>query len=189
MAHERDLSTELRHRHQQRRATTTILVVLLLLFFAFWYAFSYYRASTERSAAAPKTATCRPYDPKVAAPANTTVNVYNATSKEGLAGRTATELRRRGFTVGKVANDPLGRSVKAAEVRFGPGGKSRAELVAPLGGKGTTKVADKRKDTTVDLVLGAGFTTLAPSPKPSGLPMCAPPSATPKTSTTASAGG
>ena len=90
MAHERDLSTELRHRHQQRRATTTILVVLLLLFFAFWYAFSYYRDSTERSAASTPTATCRPYDPNVAAPANTTVNVYNATSKEGLAGRTAT---------------------------------------------------------------------------------------------------
>lgn len=34
------------------------------------------------------------------------MNVYNATAKSGLAGRTAEELKKRGFTIGKVGNAP-----------------------------------------------------------------------------------
>lgn len=182
---DRELPSELRHRHQRRRATATILVVILMLFFAFWYAYSYYRDST--GVAAPSgssggTATCRPFDPRVAAPANTTVNVYNATTKNGLAARTAADLKRRGFTVGKVSNDPLSRKVGGpAEVRFGPSGKAHSQLVVPLGGKGTTRLPDTRKDTTVDLVLGAKFTALVPTPTPTGKPMCP----SPTTSSTA----
>lgn len=173
---ERDLGAELRHRQQQKRATTTILVIVLMLFFAFWYAFSYYRASSEAKGTT-DSATCTPYDPKVAVPANTTINVYNASKKDGLAARTAAQLRSRGFTVDKIANDSSGRTIKVAEVRHGPSGKSRAAIVTPLGGKGTAVVADKRKDASVDLVLGTGFTTLGPAPKPSGKPMCPAPSA------------
>lgn len=180
---QRDLTTELRHRHEQRKATTTILIALLMLFFAFWYAFSYYRASGGDEANAG--ATCRPYDPKVATPGNTTVNVLNATSKNGLAARTASELRRRGFQVGEVKNDQSGRKVAAAEVRFGPSGKGHAALVVPLGGKGTKQVADKRKGTTVDLVLGNSFATLAPAPTSTGKPMCPAPSSSPSASAAA----
>lgn len=172
----RELTSELRHRQQQRRATTTILVVLLMLFFAFWYAYSYYRASGSNQASANNGASCRPYDPTVPAPGNTTVNVYNATSKNGLAARTATELRRRGFLVGEVSNDTSDRKVPAAEVRFGPAGKGHAQLVVPLGGKGTTQLQDKREGTTVDLVLGAAFSKLAAGPKATGPPMCPAPS-------------
>lgn len=177
---DRELTAELRHRQQQKRASTTILVVLLMLFFAFWYAYSYYRASSEPGGGSSANAesSCTPFDPKRPTPANTTVNVYNATTKEGLAGRTAAALRERGFTVGKVANDPLGRAVAGpAEVRFGPSGKGHAELVVPMAGKGATLVPDKRKDTSVDLVLGAKFTSLAPLPSPTGKPMCPDPSA------------
>lgn len=71
-----------------------------------------------------------------------------------------------------MSNDPLDRSVAVAEVRFGPAGRGRAPLVVPLGGKGTTRLPDTRRNTTVDLVLGNKFTTLAPAPKPTGLPMC-----------------
>jgi hypothetical protein len=184
---ERDLTAELRHRQQQRRTTTTILVVLLALFFAFWYAYSYYRDSTVTASPRTTEPTCTPFDPKAPAPGNTTVNVYNATDKNGLAGRTALELERRGFTVGAVANDPLNRKVPGpAEVRFGPKGKARAQIVAPLGGKGTKQVADKRKDATVDLVLGDTFTKLGPAPTPTGTPMCPSPSTVP-TSPTSSA--
>ncbi len=183
---ERELTSELRHRQQQRRTTTTILMVILMLFFAFWYAYSYYRSSTGEAAPRSPGSSCRPFDPKVPTAANTTVNVYNATTKNGLASRTATELRRRGFTVGEVSNDPLKRKVAAAEIRFGPAGKSRAQLLVPLGGKGTTQVADKRKDASVDLVLGATFASLAPAPSPTGKPMCASPSTAPSTSPSAS---
>lgn len=174
---ERELTAELRHRQQQRRTTTTILVVILMLFFAFWYAYSYYRSSTSSATPSSSESSCRPYDPKVATPANTTINVYNATQKDGLAGRTASALRARGFAIGEVSNDPLKRTVKGpAEVRFGPSGKAHAALVVALGGKGTTQVADKRKNTTVDLVLGGTFTSIAPAPQATGKPMCPAPS-------------
>ena len=180
---DRELTSELRHRQQQRRTTTTILVVLLALFFAFWYAYSYYRDSTRVAAPSSTEVTCTPFDPKAPAPGNTTVNVYNATSKNGLAGRTAADVERRGFKVGTVANDPLNRKVTGpAEVRFGPKGKSRAPLVVPLGGKGTKQVADKRKDATVDLVLGETFSKLGPAPTPTGTPMCPSPSTEPTAS-------
>ncbi|WP_404380092.1 LytR C-terminal domain-containing protein [Knoellia locipacati] len=181
---DRDLTAELRHRHQNRRAATTILIVLLMLFFAFWYAYSYYRASGAGEATPTTGPTCRPFNPKVPTPAVTKVNVYNATSKSGLAARTAADLRERGFLIGTVSNDPLSRKVAVAEVRYGPAGRTRVALVSPLGGRGTTTMADKRKDTSVDLVLGSSFSTLAPSPKSAGLPMCPAPSSRPSGSST-----
>ena len=183
---ERDLTSELRHRHQQRKAATTILVVLLMLFFAFWYAYSYYKASGASGDAAPTTTeTCRPFDPRTATAANTRVNVYNATSKNGLAARTAAELRERGFVIGEVRNDPLRKTVRGpAELRFGAGGTAHAKLVIVLTGRGTTQVDDKRRDATVDLVLGNGFTALGPTPSPTGLPMCPSPSTVPSKSST-----
>ncbi|MFW5470800.1 LytR C-terminal domain-containing protein [Knoellia sp. CPCC 206435] len=183
---ERDLGYELRHRRQRRKTATTIFIVLLMLFFAFWYAFSYYRASSDAAPAATDEAGCRPYDPKVPTPATTTVNVYNATTRSGLAARTANELRGRGYLIGEVSNDPLDRTVAGpAEVRFGPEGASRAKLLLPLGGKGTTQLADKRKGAVVDLVVGAKFTTLAPAPSASGPPMCPAPTSSGATPTPA----
>ncbi len=173
---QRDLTDELRHRRQHRKAATTILVVVLMLFFAFWYAFSYYRASSEPELVPGSESSCRPYDPTVATPATTTVNVYNATTRSGLAARTASELRTRGYLIGDVANDRLEREVAGpAEVRFGPAGASRAQLLIPLGGKGTTQLADKRKSSVVDLVIGEKFTQLAAAPRTTGKPMCPPP--------------
>ena len=182
---ERDLTSELRHRHQQRKAATTILVVLLMLFFAFWYAYSYYKASGASGEATPTTTeTCRPFDPKVPTVGTTRVNVYNATTKNGLAARTAAELRERGFVIGEVRNDPLGRKVAVVEVRHGAAGRSRTPLLVPLGGKGTTSVADGRKDASLDLVLGNAFTALAPTPSPTGQPMCPSPTTIPTKSST-----
>lgn len=182
-----DLTAELRHRRQRRKTATTIAVVILMLFFAFWYAFSYYRASSDPRPAATDAAGCRPFDPKVPTPATTTVNVYNATNRNGLAARTASELRSRGFRIGEVSNDPLDRTVAGpAEVRFGPAGASRATLLVPLGGKGTTQLADKRKGAVVDLVIGAKFTALAAAPRPSGLPTCPAPTRSGATPTPAS---
>lgn len=183
---ERDLGYELRHRRQRRKSATTIGVVLLMLFFAFWYAFSYYRASSEAAPAGRDEGDCRPYDPKVPTPATTTVNVYNATSRSGLAARTASELRTRGFLIGEVSNDPLDRTVAGpAEVRFGPEGTSRAQLLLPLGGRGTTQLADQRTGAVVDLVVGAKFTALAASPKATGAPMCPAPTTSGATPTSA----
>ena len=108
------------HQRQRRRSLITIGVVLLGLFFAFWYAWSYYQAETEAVAARPPAATCAPFDPKAVRAEDTTVNVYNASSRQGLAASVSTSLTERGFVIGKVANDPSKRKAPTvAEVRHG----------------------------------------------------------------------
>ena len=149
-------------RARRRRALITLGLVALLLFFAFWYAYSYYRADGNRPVATRpvcSTATAAPV------PGDVTVNVYNATTRDGLAKKTASEVRKRGFLVSTVSNDPLQKKVTGtAEVRYGPTGKRNAALVLALV-KGAKGVQDARNDTSVDLVLGTRFKALAPPPK------------------------
>jgi hypothetical protein len=90
------------------------------------------------------------------------VNVYNATDTSGLASKTATEVEERGFQVGKVDNDPVGRPITGvAEIRFGPKGASQADLVL-IYVPGAVLVELDRKGRAVDLAVGDGFTSLAP---------------------------
>ena len=150
-------------RAKRRRALITLGIVALMLFFAFWYAYSYYQASDERLAAARPT--CIP-TAKPLVPADVTVNVYNATERAGLAAATATDVRKRGFRVSTVANDPLQRKVAVtAEVRFGPSGGPASTLVLGLV-KGSKAVKDSRTDSSVDLVLGEKYAKLTAAPKP-----------------------
>jgi hypothetical protein len=91
-------------------------------------------------------------------PASVTVNVYNATDRAGLARRTADELKSRGFGIGAVANDPLGKTVKGvAEIRYGVDGADNAVLLRYYV-PGAALVQDDRPDATVDLVTGQKFT-------------------------------
>ena len=93
------------------------------------------------------------------------VNVYNATSRSGLAAKTAAEVRKRGFRVATVANDPLDKAVTAtAEVRYGRSGTASSVLVIKLV-KGAKAVPDQRTDSSVDLVLGDKFKALVAAPK------------------------
>jgi hypothetical protein len=157
-------------RARRRRALTTLAVVALMLFFAFWYAYSYYRDSNNPKAAPTTTCTttaaAKPTGKATArTPAQVTVNVYNATERNGLAAKTATEIRKRGYKVSTVSNDPLQRTVTIpAEVRYGTSGTASAKLVLTLV-KGAKAVRDSRADASVDLVLGDKFTALTPAPK------------------------
>ncbi len=99
------------------------------------------------------------------------VNVYNATDKRGLASQVATQLRRRGFLVKKVDNDPMKRTVAgAAEVRHSRMGAGAARTVTaqvgPAGQVGAaaevTAVPDQRTDASVDLVIGTAWHGLRP---------------------------
>ena len=63
-------------------------------------------------------------------PTEVSVNVYNATPTKGLAAQTAKELKTRGFTIKAVGNDPKKMPISSvAELRFGPKGQARAELL------------------------------------------------------------
>ena len=98
-------------------------------------------------------------------PAKVKVNVYNATATSGLASKTANELEDRGFRVGKVANDPVGKPIPGvAEIRFGAKGAQDAQLLL-LYVPGAELVELDRKGRNVDLATGTGFTGLAPQPE------------------------
>lgn len=117
-------------------------------------------------------------------PSAVTVNVYNATTRSGLAGRTANELKKRGFTIGKVGNASPALDKKVKESARLIGGKAGSNALVLLGSHvaGAKTTRDARKDATVDFVIGNGFTALRspaqaekalaaatkPSPQPSG---------------------
>lgn len=117
-------------------------------------------------------------------PAQVTSNVYNATDRTGLAASTAEELQIRGFLIGVIDNDPLAKTITGvAEIRHGPSGEQAARLMA-FYLPGAELVDDGRTDATIDTVLGAAYTSVAPqsevdaalaapSPSPSG-PGCSP---------------
>ncbi len=96
---------------------------------------------------------------KPPAPSKVRVNVYNATKRSGLAVTVAASLRTRGFVVGTVSNDPLGKTVAGtAEIRSGVA--SPAAITVWLHVPGAVRVADTRRDGSVDLVLGNSWTAL-----------------------------
>ncbi|WP_028815048.1 LytR C-terminal domain-containing protein [Streptomyces flavidovirens] len=96
-------------------------------------------------------------------PAKIKVNVYNATKRGGLAKETADELKKRGFTIGKVGNAPpeYDKKVKGAGILLGaPRAVSGVLPVLATQLKGAVQKADARKGADVDLILGNGFKTL-----------------------------
>ncbi len=138
-------------------------------------------ASAERAGGTMKGAAAEETLPE---PKSITVNVLNATKRSGLAGRTAKELKKRGFTVGHVANAPesLDHRVDAPALFVGATGADTLARMKVLGAqvKGAKTRYDNRKGEDVDLVIGKGFTELTdtkqaektiaaltkPSPKP-----------------------
>lgn len=179
-------SASSRKARRRRRTAITLLVVVAMLAGAFYVASSYINRKPSASAAptptpsctttvatgatgtasgtakagAKATATAKPAAlPK---PSQITVNVYNATSKTGLAGSTAKDVRTYGFVVGTIANDPLGKSVTGTgEIRYGKNGKVAASVVRTMLPTAAI-VQDARADASVDLVLGDAFSSLSP---------------------------
>ena len=96
-------------------------------------------------------------------PSTITVNVLNATDRAGLAGQTAALLKKRGFVIGKVGNAPAALQNKITGTAQVMGNKAAATRMTVLGSEvaGASPATDLRKDASVDLVLGNGFTALA----------------------------
>lgn len=98
-------------------------------------------------------------------PAQITVNVFNATTRSGLAKTTADELKRRGFKVGQVGNAPaqFDKKVVGTGVLVGlptASGTSLSVLGVQLPGA-QRRMDAARKDASVDLVIGNGYKALA----------------------------
>lgn len=161
---DRDLSPS-RRGGGRRTGGVWVLLLLLVLAGAAFGAWRYVDLGAK-DVATPRVS-CPPTKPPptVVAPAKVKVNVYNATQRRGLASAVATQLKKRGFSVGKVSNDPLKRTVTGlAEVRASTTGAAAARTVVAQVGQ-VVLVPDQRKDASVDLVLGATFKALVPPAK------------------------
>ena len=160
-----------RHRaHRPPWLVALLIAVAVLVVVGLGYGIiSLVRGSGEADVAAepePTPTPCEtvlvPAGDSLPAPAEVTVNVYNATATSGLASKTATALEDQGFVVGKVANDPADRDITGVgEIRFGPKGAEEAQLLL-LYVPGAELVESKRKGQKVDLAMGDAFAGLAP---------------------------
>ena len=144
---------------RRKRTAITLLVVIAVLAGAFYYASSYWTKGATKASGSACTITADPTGPIY--PSQVTVNVYNATSRTGLATSVGRSVKARGFVLGTVANDTSKKQITGtAEIRFGSAGERAAALVQTLVA-GSTLVKDTRADASVDLVLGAGYNELA----------------------------
>jgi hypothetical protein len=112
-------------------------------------------------------------------PKQVVVNVYNGGAKAGTASLVAEVLKRRGFNIGKIANEPKGDKFEGVAVRGNTANAPELTLVAGQLAQKPQAVADSRPEHTVDLVVGHGFTSLrvkgVPSiPVKAGTSLCLP---------------
>ncbi|MEU5533111.1 LytR C-terminal domain-containing protein [Streptomyces sp. NPDC020362] len=101
-------------------------------------------------------------------PGDITVNVYNATTRTGLAKTTADELKKRGFKIGDVGNagKDFDKKVKGTGILLGPGSAlntSLPVLATQLSGA-ERRTEPTRKGTDLDLIIGDGFKNLTSRP-------------------------
>lgn len=112
---------------------------------------------------APKPA-CTPVVVPAPARGSFTVNVMNATGRQGVAAEVAVGLAKRKFTVGGISNAPESWYVtQTAVVHHGPKGLDQA-LLAASQIPGAKLFADTRTGTSVDVVVGLGYQQLVAIP-------------------------
>lgn len=96
-------------------------------------------------------------------PKTVKLRVLNATDQDGLATTVSKQLKKAGFNVVALGNEPQAVETPA-QVRFGPKGLTAAALVRAYVRGAETVQDDKRKDAVVDLVLGDGFAEAGVTP-------------------------
>lgn len=139
-----------------KTALTLSALVALIIVGAMWGWASFTEPFPER--AGPKACT----DTTIAAgdsltPEKVLVDVYNASDRVGLAGRTADELRSAGFVVGRTSDAPDGTTVKVAEIWTpDPQGPEAKLLRSYLGKRAKIRNAEPL-DAGTSLLLGQKF--------------------------------
>ncbi len=117
-----------RRRRRRRRTLLSLTLALLLLVLTLLYAVGNVQG-IGRPPPTPAAGACSPgrtaSGVPLPAPVTVRVNVYNATSRQGLAASLARDLRDQGFVVAKVGNDPRHRMlVGRGEIRYGRAGRA-----------------------------------------------------------------
>ncbi|GGS88659.1 membrane protein [Streptomyces chromofuscus] len=101
-------------------------------------------------------------------PGAVTVNVFNATTRSGLAKKTADELKKRGFRIGEVGNAPKqwDKKLKGTGLLIGPDSALNTSLpvLATQLPTADRRTDPARKGAAIDLIIGDGFKELAKKP-------------------------
>jgi hypothetical protein len=114
--------------------------------------------------AAPPKPACNPVVVPAPTRASFTVNVMNATGRDGVAGQVAAGLVKRKFTVGGISNAPESWYVtQSAVIHHGPQGLDQALLTASQI-PGAKLFADSRSGTSVDVVIGLAYKDMVAIP-------------------------
>ncbi|MGW4032621.1 LytR C-terminal domain-containing protein [Streptomyces sp. NPDC004838] len=173
-----DKYPRMRRPRNRRRIVTAVIAAVVALGLAGWGTLQlidvfFLGDDTKATAATGRKTGCKPgpgaspAPPVTLKPGQVTVNVYNATPRGGLAKAAADELKKRGFTIGKIGNAPAAYDKKipgagillgAPAAAKGPFSVLNTQLPAA-----TTKT-DTRTTKDVDLILGTAFTALSPKP-------------------------
>ncbi|QOV40966.1 LytR C-terminal domain-containing protein [Streptomyces ferrugineus] len=101
-------------------------------------------------------------------PGGITVNVLNATTRSGLAKKTADELRKRGFKIGEVGNatKEYDKKIKGTGILLGPASSLDTSLpvLATQLASAERRTEATRKGASVDLIIGDAFKDLTKRP-------------------------
>jgi len=150
-------------RHLRSGVTMLLLVALVLGGALFGWKAVNSNSSATRSTAAPS-ADCG-VPPAAVTPAELQVNVYNGTSRNGLAAATAQQVTAQGFVVLGIDNDPKGERITDVAVIRGAESSANAYLLMAYV-PGATFTPDGRADGTLDLVVGDLFQAITPPATP-----------------------
>lgn len=158
-----------RRRIHIRHGVVLVFLTVLLAAAAFsgWMVLSkqWVIPGLEPEASAPVDASCPTTIITYAENSSVTVNVYNATGKAGLASKVAAQLRDRDFKIGAVGNQRLRYDATIGVVISGVNGRSEA-LSVQRNVAGLQYVTDiRRKDKTVDVILGSQFKRMSTEEK------------------------
>lgn len=162
----------LEHDHEPRgrdlrplRTAITMLLLLGLVAGATLYAWQTVTEPTgaeedeEVVTTSPVCAMAEPEDPPP--PEEISINVYNGTSRSGLANQVAREMREQGFVILDVANDPAGRSVTGvAEIRAVDDDDAVRFVMSQF--PGSVFLPEDRPDESIDVVVGEAFEEIGP---------------------------
>ena len=152
----------LKRAKQRRRARHAVVIVTLLALLAGIVFFAYKVVKGEASIPGwehrepTTTSTCSTDIRSVLDTSEVTVNVYNATNRPGLAGKTADTLKKRGFQIGTVGNARLGSQSTQVMVVTGEQGFDAAYTVQTHF-NGVEVITDGRDTDHVDVVVGYEF--------------------------------
>ncbi|WP_307714647.1 LytR C-terminal domain-containing protein [Streptomyces sp. V4I23] len=167
-----DKYPRMRRRRNRRRVVFAVVAVVVALGLVGWGTVQLVDAFTggsQKSTAGAKrkcepapTVSAAPPPPK---PRQVTVNVYNATPRSGLAKAAADELKKRGFTIGKVGNatPEYDKKVPGTAVLLG-GPTAHEGSFRVLGTQlvGTQLKTDTRETADIDLIIGTAYKALEP---------------------------